>query len=86
MGLQEEIRTVGEDHLPPPRADSSIQVNLEVLSVEIKQTGRQPVLARRLLCSNSEPMSCAVLSTAPAQDAMFMHDRPDHRRDIAASN
>ena len=29
-------------------------------------------------------MSCSVKITAPTQDAMFMHDRPDHRRDVAA--
>ena len=41
---------------------------------------------RRLLCSSSEPMSRAVVKIiAPAEDAMFMHDRPDHRRDIALS-
>ena len=42
---------IGEDHLPLPRTDSAIQINLEV-PWKSSKLDVNPVLARKLLCSN----------------------------------
>ena len=60
---------IGEDHLPLPRTDSAIQINLEV-PWKSSKLDVNPVLARKLLCSNFEPMLCAVLSRSLYQPKM----------------
>ena len=100
MGLQEEVATlrslVNTLAVRPftPPAHSAAQVNLEVTGPlpevppwRVRQTGR-PVFAaaKVVLLQFRTVVVCGFVKiTAPAQDAMFMHDKPDHRRDITHS-
>ena len=95
--LREEVATlrslvntlVARPHTPP--AHSAVQVNPEVQKFLRGGSGRldaSPVFAtaKVVLLQLRIVVVCGFVKIiAPAQDAMFMHDKPDHRRDIAVS-
>ena len=76
--------------IPQPQVNPEVTGPLpEVPPWRVRQTGRaSPVFAatKVVLLQFRTVVVCGFVKIiAPAQDAMFMHDKPDHRRDIAVS-